>query len=362
VSAPVASPPARPEAAPGGDSDALAAELDAIRDEVLASLGADDAAYIRRVVRRQRRLELAGRAALLLGRHPAAWATGVGLLGVSKIIENMEIGHNVMHGQWDWMRDPDINSAAWEWDNVCPAARWKHTHNHIHHQWTNVRGRDGDIGFGVMRVDEGEPWTPARRWQPLTFVGLALVFEYGVAFHTSIDPHPDPATAPGAEGRSHAAVLAKVRRQAVRDYVAWPALSLPFGPRAVLASAAGSLAANVIRNVWSYAVIVCGHFPDGVSFFDEQDVVGESRSDWYRRQALGSVNFTGGRLMDLMSGNLDHQVEHHLFPDMPSNRHAQVAPRVREVLERNGVAYNTASFRRQLGSVARRVVCLSRPS
>ena len=361
------------------DPDAFATELDAIRDEVLATRGAQDAEYLRRLIRLQRRCEVAGRIALMAGVFPPAWLVGVGLLSTSKILENMEIGHNVMHGQWDWMRDPDINSATWEWDNVCPSEQWRHTHNHMHHQWTNVRGYDADIGYGLFRVDQRQRWNPEHRFQPLAFVGLALAFEFGVGFHDAMSHQARLNQAakdrsnggsgelpPGCEGGPSvpervSQTLDKVRSQAFKDYLAWPALSVPFGVGSVLSSLSGALAANVVRNVWSFAVIFCGHFPDGAEFFDPEEVEGESRGEWYRRQVTGSVNFTGGRLMDLLSGNLDHQIEHHLFPDMPSNRYAEVAPKVREVCQRHGVKYNTASFAHQLGTVVRKIWRLARP-
>ena len=361
------------------DAESFAAELDAIRDEVLASRGDGDADYIRRLIRIQRRCELAGRAALIAGVFPPAWLAGVGLLSLSKILENMEIGHNVMHGQWDWLRDPSINSSTWDWDNVCPADQWQHTHNNMHHQWTNVHGYDADIGYGLFRVDPEQRWKPEHRFQPLAFVGLALIFEYGVGFHDALSHQARLNDVERAERRGEAAVLppgcdngpsvaerlgqtaAKVRRQVFKDYVAWPAVSAPFGLGSVVSSLTGALAANVVRNVWSFAVIFCGHFPDGADFFEPADVDGESPGEWYRRQALGSVNFTGGRYMDVLSGNLDHQIEHHLFPDLPSNRYPQIAPRVRETCERHGVAYNTASFGKQIGSVVRKIWRLSRP-
>ncbi|MCP4434842.1 MAG: acyl-CoA desaturase [Actinomycetia bacterium] len=342
----------------GFDADAFAAELDALRAEVLDTIGAGDADYIRRMIRLQRRLELAGRAALVAGVFPPAWFAGVAMLSLSKILENMEIGHNVMHGQWDWMQDPAIHSTNWEWDNVCPSSQWKHTHNHMHHQWTNVRGVDADIGYGLFRVDPEQPWSPATRWQPLSFVGLATVFEYGVGFHDARNSaKADNAELPEGESprKSMAETFAKIRKQVLKDFVAWPAVAVPFGVGSVVSSVTGAAAANVVRNLWSFAVIFCGHFPDGVDFFDPEDIEGETRGDWYRRQVLGSVNFTGGPLMDVMSGNLDHQIEHHLFPDVPSNRYAEMQPRVRDICARHGVEYNTASFARQIGTVIRKV-------
>lgn len=361
------------------DAESFAAELDAIRDEVLAARGAGDAEYIHSLVRLQRRLELGGRVALMAGVIPPVWVVGVGMLSASKILENMEIGHNVMHGQWDWMRDPEISSTAWEWDNACPSAQWKHTHNNMHHQWTNVRGYDADIGYGLFRVDPAQHHHRAHRIQPLAFIGLALIFEYGVGFHDAMShrarldardrrvAHGGPAELPpGCEGGPSVSErvresLAKVRAQVLKDYLAWPAVSLPFGPSSVLSSLTGALTANIVRNVWSFAVIFCGHFPDGARFFDPDEVQWESRGEWYRRQVTASVNFSGGRIMDMASGNLNHQIEHHLFPDLPSNRYAEIAPRVREVCEAHGVRYNTGSFAGQLASVVRTIWRLARP-
>ena len=123
----------------------------------------------------------------------------------------------------------------------------------------------------------------------------------------------------------------------------------------------GAAAANVVRNLWSFAVIFCGHFPDGVTIFTQEEVADESRGGWYRRQILASANFTGGRVMDMLSGNLNHQIEHHLFPDLPSNRYAEIAPKVQSICERHGIPYNTGSFARQFGTVVRKVLRLTFP-
>ena len=145
------------------DLEAIGAELDAIRDEVMADVGEQDADYIRNVIKTQRTLEVGeGRAALLVSLFPPAWLVGTAALSVAKILENMEIGHNVMHGQWDWMNDPEIHSGTWEWDNTCPAEQWKHSHNFVHHTFTNVLGKDNDVGYGILRVNATRRWHPAQ--------------------------------------------------------------------------------------------------------------------------------------------------------------------------------------------------------
>jgi linoleoyl-CoA desaturase len=163
------------------DIETLGAELDAIRAEVVASRGESDAAYIRKVIDVQRKLELSSRAVLLFSLFPPAWLAGTAGLSVAKILENMEIGHNVMHGQWDWMNDPEIHSSNWEWDTAQPAEQWKHSHNELHHTYTNVVGRDNDLGYGIMRVDEDQRWHPMHLGQPLWNFINACFFEYGIA-------------------------------------------------------------------------------------------------------------------------------------------------------------------------------------
>ena len=111
----------------GEDLETLGRELDAIRQQVLDSRGERDADYIRNVIDFQRELELGSSAVLLSSLFPTAWLAGTVGLSVAKIVENMEIGHNVMHGQWDWMRDDKIHSTTWEWDNASPSDMWKHT-------------------------------------------------------------------------------------------------------------------------------------------------------------------------------------------------------------------------------------------
>ncbi|MGO8993037.1 MAG: fatty acid desaturase family protein [Polyangiaceae bacterium] len=351
------------------DDDALECfgrELDAIQDEIKASLGDRDRRYIKRVIAIQRSLALAGRLTiyaslpLLPTGLPFFAVIGAGTvaLALSKILENMEIGHNIIHGQWDWMNDPAIRSATWEWDNVCPADQWKHSHNVVHHTWTNVLGKDRDVGYDILRISEKQPWRPAYLFQPFYAALLALLFEWGVAMH-DIDL--------GAlrSGRSKLAdvrallqgIARKAAKQMLKDYVFWPLLAGPFFLYVLGANAA----ANVLRNLWTYMIIFCGHFPDGSQVFSEADIVGETRGGWYLRQILGSCNIEGNALFHVMSGNLSHQIEHHLFPDMPSNRYPEAAPRVRALCERYGIPYNSGSLGRQFGTTVRTILRLALP-
>lgn len=341
------------------DIENIGIELDAIRADVIASRGEQDAAYIRKVIAGQRKLELTSRAVLLFSLFPPAWIAGTAGLAVSKIIDNMEIGHNVMHGQWDWMRDPKIHSTTWEWDSASPAEMWKHSHNELHHTYTNVLGKDQDLGYGIMRVDEDQRWTPFYLMQPLTNFVNACFFQYGIAaYDLQIGRYLKGKTDKEVFRRQGKEVLAKTGRQALKDYVLHPLLS---GPSA-LTTLTANLTANLIRNLWTHSVIMCGHFPEGVQTYEKTSIDGETRGQWYLRQMLGSANISGGRWMHFMTGNLSFQIEHHLFPDLPSNRYQEIAPRVEALFERYDLTYVSGSLPKQVGSAWKKVFRLSLPN
>lgn len=338
----------------------LGAELDAIRDRVIATRGAKDAAYIRRVIRVQRSLEVAGRVTLMFSKRKAAFVAGTAMLSVAKIIENMEIGHNVLHGQWDWMRDPDIHSSTWEWDFVTPAAAWKHTHNDLHHTWTNVLGKDKDVGYSTLRMSEDQPWQPHNILNPAINMVLAPFFEWGIAIYDlELEAWQDGDKPTSAVLDDLKATGRKVVRQFSKDYVATPAVAMLTGSGKQ--AFWGTFTANAIRNIWAHSVIFCGHFPDGVDTFTEEMIEGETRGDWYIRQMLGSANISGSWLMHFMTGNLSHQIEHHVFPDLPSNRYAEVAVQMREICERYGLPYTTGPLPRQVGQAWAKVFRLALP-
>ena len=341
------------------DIEALGRDLDAIRERIIGSRGADDAAYIRKIIDVQRSLELASRAVLLFSLLPPAWIAGTAGLSVAKILENMEIGHNVMHGQWDWMRDPKIHSTTWEWDNATPSDMWKHSHNELHHTYTNVLGKDNDLGYGIMRVDEDQRWSPFFLGQPLYNFVNACFFQYGIAaYDLEIGRYLKGRKDKDTFTRQVKGVLGKIRKQVTRDYLVHPLLS---GPSA-LTTLGANATANLVRNLWTHSVIMCGHFPEGVETFEKTSIEGETRGDWYVRQMLGAANISGSKAMHLMTGNLSFQIEHHLFPDLPSNRYAEIAPEVQALFARHDLAYVVGSLPTQLASAWHKVFRLALPN
>lgn len=341
------------------DVEALGKEFDAIRRDIEESRGEKDARYIRRAITIQRSLAAGGRAVLFASNKKPAWVAGTVMLGLAKIIENMELGHNVMHGQWDWMNDPEIHSSSWEWDTTCPSIQWKHSHNFIHHKYTNIVGMDDDVGYGILRVTRDQPWEWWNLGNPIYNLTLGTFFEYGVALH-----HVETEKVRKGEkslrevGKDLRIIGRKVGKQAAKDYLIFPALSGPNWKHTLTAN----VTANFIRNYWTYAVIFCGHFPDGAEKFTEAEYETEDQARWYLRQMLGSANFRAGKLMRFMSGNLSHQIEHHLFPDLPSNRYEEIGVRVRELCDKYDLPYTTGTLWHQYMLTFRTIAKLALPN
>ncbi len=361
--------------------DRFAAELDAVKARAKAQVGEADATYIKRLLWAIRGCESAGRLLLVGGPWWPTWWLGTLLLGLAKCLENMEFGHNVMHGQYEWMNDPRFEGKRHEGDSPVTKEDWRSYHNHMHHHYTNVHEVDRDFGYGMVRLSSDTPWEPRHLTQLPYVILVGLLFEWAIAVHNL---EVERLRTDRAATLERIRVLwprtrAKMGHQFRKDYVWWPLLAGALGGLGAmavtqdaqqaghwawdtaLAVLAGNGVANLIRNVWTFVVIFCGHFTDGVYLFDAKSVATESRGQWYLRQILGSSNLRGGAMFHLMTGNLSHQIEHHLFPDLPARRYAQVAPEVRAICQRHGVPYNTGSLWAQFFTVARRIARHSLP-
>jgi len=335
--------------------------VEEIRREVMDNLGEADAKYIYKIRNFVRYSEIASRGMLMFGGWiPPVWLVGTGLLGISKIVENMELGHNVMHGQFDWLNDPSLNGANYDWDTIATGDDWKHTHNYVHHTYTNIVGKDHDVGYGLLRVSEQQKWEPRFLLNVPMAMQLMVFFEWYVGAQNL---HLEDALVYKTKSwkevwKDSAKLRKKVVRQVGKDYVFFPLIA---GPNAIPVFL-GNAVANVIRSLWSSAVIFNGHFTEDAETFEEDNTETETRAQWYLRQIRGSSNFSGTQGLHILSGNLSHQIEHHLFPDMPANRYSEVAPKIRALCEEYGVNYNEANFMKQFWSVWVRLAKCSLPN
>ncbi|MCF8606514.1 fatty acid desaturase, partial [Gordonia sp. HY442] len=256
------------------------------------------------------------------------------------------------------MNDPEIHSSSWEWDSTCPSVQWKHSHNFVHHKYTNIVGLDDDVGYGILRVTRDQPW----EWWNLgnTFYNLMLgtFFEFGVALHHVETEKLRKKEKTFSQAFKDLRIIArKVGKQTAKDYVVYPALSGVNWKTTITAN----VTANIIRNYWTYMVIFCGHFPDGAEKFTLEEYETEDQARWYLRQMLGSANINAGPVMRFATGNLSHQIEHHMYPDLPSYRYEEIGVRVRELCEKYDLPYTSGSILVQYFQSFRTIAKLALP-
>ncbi|WP_337880668.1 acyl-CoA desaturase [Rheinheimera sp.] len=342
----------------------LAFELNALKASVMEQVGEREARYIRRMLLLQRLCAVSGRLLMVLGFFTLwCWGVGVLLLALAKILDNMEIGHNVLHGQYDWMDDPVLHSQRFEWDIACDAASWRRTHNFEHHTYTNIIGKDRDFGYGLLRLSNDFRWRLRNLWQLVTYFLLSTLFQWGVSYHELAGERVffGKKKAERRSQISHSALkkafFAKGTRQLLKDYVVFPLLSGPMWAWVLL----GNLLANLVRNWWTATVIFCGHFTADVHAFKPEQCQDETQGHWYYRQMLGSSNFTGPRWFHILTGHLSCQIEHHLFPDLPAMHYPALAIQVQQIAIRYGIPYNSGSFWHQYGTVLGRILRYSLP-
>ncbi|AOA56978.1 fatty acid desaturase family protein [Acinetobacter larvae] len=328
--------------------------IDEIRQRIILDLGEKDARYIRKIRNFVRYSEAGARTLLTFAAWlPPVWLAATALLGVSKIVENMELGHNVMHGQFDWLNDQSLNGSRYDWDTIATGDDWRYCHNYIHHTYTNIVGQDHDVGYGLLRVSQAQPWEVRFIWNIPLAIQLMLFFEWYVGLQNLHleDVMVYKRKTWSAVWQQSAGVRRKALRQVLKDYVFFPAISGINAPAVFTAN----FTANIIRNIWASAVIFTGHFTEQAQTFSQVPNGEESRAEWYIRQILGSSNFTGAQWLHILSGNLSHQIEHHLFPDLPANRYAEIAPEIEALCQEYGLYYNQANFAKQFLGVWQRL-------
>ncbi|BDA77387.1 linoleoyl-CoA desaturase [Leptospira kobayashii] len=343
------------------ETEAFGAELEEIRKDVMAKVGTEDANHIKRVHKAYRYTEILGRGLIHFSFEPITFGIGTLLLAGSKILNNMEIGHNVMHGQYDWMNDPRFNSRTFEWDIVSDSKQWKFYHNYMHHTFTNVLGKDHDYGYNFTRLTDDQKWKPVHLTQMFSNLFLMFHFQWGVGAHgyrVEYMEIPKKLRKKRTLKEYRDVFFKKIELQLVKDYLFFPILAGLNFPKVIL----GNLLANMIRNVWTYSIIFCGHFTENAETFSPEEIKNETRADWYIRQLKGSSNISGSKFFYLMSGHLSHQIEHHMYPDVPSRRYQEIAPRLEAVCKKYGQNYNTGSFAKQFAEVWKRIFVYSFPN
>jgi len=341
--------------------------LDDVKQRAMARVGKEDVQYVRRLNRFSRGMEVAGRLLIHLSPDPITFVLGVGALWIHKQLQSTEIGHTALHGAYDRLPGAEaFASKKFRWDTPIDEESWRLAHNVRHHGNTNVAGRDPDVDFGPVRLT---PQTPHRRWHrwQLPFA-LAVVFPlFALTINTHVTGLSEvlaPADRPlhflpDRSAASRRAAWKKALRKYVPYYlynfVLFPALAGPFFWKVLL----GNVIAEVLRDLYSAATIFCGHVGHDVKSYPE-GTRAHGRGQWYAMQVESTNDYEVSHPISVLCGGLDRQIEHHLFPTLPPPRLREIAPEVRAICERYGVAYRTDTWGRTLRKALAHISDLAR--
>ncbi|MCB9714481.1 MAG: fatty acid desaturase [Myxococcales bacterium] len=211
---------------------------------------------------------------------------------------------------------------------------WRHAHQFAHHGHPNIYGYDNDceIGTPLLRF---HPEIPHRPWHRIQHIGLAIGMSVGmVKWLVSDVTHL-------LRGRVVNASFHLERRTltlAMLHKVAWGSVHLVL-PMVVLGPLHGVLTTLVMLGIGSYymeGIFIVNHL--------QKDLVPPNDRHWAEQQVMGTTNWgSASRWSNFISGGLNHQIEHHLFPSMAVHLYPVIAPVVREACEDHGIPYR--SFR-----------------
>ncbi len=349
--------------------EAFAAEIDVIADEVKAKLGPEDVAHVKKVRKISRTSEIIGRTLLQLSLDPLTWSAGVFSLWVHHQLESIEIGHSALHGAWDATPGLEsLDSSRFRWVIPIDEESWKREHNILHHQYTNIVGRDPDLNYGPLRSTEKTKWIPYHLIQVGQFFWTAPVFVWVVALHasglTDLSHPPKDSTYANVLPDKKIGTIAKAFKRTVRKmvpyslyhFVFWPALAGPFWWKVL----GGNVTADILRSVYTCATIYAGHFGDDLLYSDPE-YRPKGRGEWYKMQIESAHNYAVPPVVSLLCGALDYQIEHHLFPKFPPNRLREIAPKIEAVCKRYGVRYNKGDWGKTLKGTLRLLKEMSTP-
>jgi linoleoyl-CoA desaturase len=344
-------------------------ELDQVKRRALERVGEDDLRYIRRLDRFSRSMEVAGRVLIFVSPEPFTFFLGVGALWIHKQLQATEIGHTALHGCYDKLPGAGkFASKTFAWDTPIDEESWRYGHNVRHHGNTNIAGKDADIHFGTVRLTTETPWSERNRRQlAMSLLVLFPNFAFVMASHfTGLnDVFLDNGRADKLDflpDRSKESVRMAWRKSLrkyvpyyLKEYGLFPLLAGPLFWKVML----GNFLAALARDVYTAATIFCGHVGGDVESYPE-GTQAHGRGEWYAMQAAASNDFEVGRFVSILCGGLDRQIEHHMFPTLPPERLREIAPEVRAICEKYGVAYKTDTWGRTLAKALRHIDRLSR--
>lgn len=218
---------------------------------------------------------------------------------------------------------------------------WKIKHNLIHHSFTNIEGLDDDIDIRpLMRTTLIQPRLKMHRWQhiysialySLTYALWVFYFDFKKYFSRKIGAMP-------------------IRRFSMKNHIIfWITklahfvvfIGLPMYTNGILATIVGYLIVAFVCGIILSYVFQLAHVMENTEFVNPKEVEGGKIEDeWAVHQIKTTTNFaTRSKVISWLTGGLNFQVEHHLFPRISHVHYPELNKIVKETCQQFGVKYN----------------------
>lgn len=221
---------------------------------------------------------------------------------------------------------------------------WRMQHNVLHHTYTNVTGMDEDINPGkVMRFSPHEKRYAAHKYQH-----IYAWFLYGlmtISWCTTKDFKQlyryKKMGITDTQGTSFSRMLTVTIITKIIYYAITLALPLMFSPMAWYGTILCFLMMHFISGVALAAIFQPAHVVPS-STYPLPDESGNIKADWAVSQLVNTANFAQkSKWFTWYVGGLNHQVEHHLFPNICHVHYSNISKIVKKTAEEFSLPYNT---------------------
>lgn len=325
---------------PNQEIEKFAKEIDFIYHEAKSKLGVEDLIHIKNMAELSKNLEHTGRTLIHLSKDPFTWSAGVLALGYHYLLEFTELGHNILHGQYDSIPgNNEILSSTWKWDNTMDEEDWKFEHHMVHHPFTNIIGKDNDFGFLAYRISAEQKWRLYHLFQIPMLFSQPLIntffFPWYVATSRALSESREVYSL-----QTYMPSFKKLAEHFFKNYILFPLMPQASYPKVAL----GNFLAKLFQNTYLEMILAISHLHKDAYTFPDSD--GETKGEYYLRQILSTCNFESSydSMYNVVYGGINTHIEHHLFPDLPPNRLREVAPKVKAVCEKYSIPYRDGSF------------------
>jgi linoleoyl-CoA desaturase len=272
---------------------------------------------------------------------------GFGFAGVG-----FNVSHDAIHGSTS--TDKRVNDLfAWTFDAIGVASStWRIAHNLLHHTYTNVPGTDTDIEPG-----------PALRFQPLAkhypwhrlqavyawflYTLTSVLWVYQKDFVQASRPHPRTGERTGLRD------WVKIFVGKSLHVALFLALPLAFSHQSMATTLVGYALLHGFAGFVLAVVFQLAHVVEGVRYIPA-DEAGRFPRGWMEHELLTTANFGRSKLCTFITGGLDHQIEHHLFPLICHVHYPALSPIVQQCAKDHGLPYlHSGTFLQAVASHAR---------